>query len=48
MELNQVIAKYEKGKIELDNVLSSKIFSNNKYGLDFLILINLVQVQLSL
>lgn len=32
VELNQVIAKYEKG---LDNMLSSQIFSNNKYGLGF-------------
>ena len=35
MELNQVIEKYEKGEIGLDNVWSSKIFSNNNCGLEF-------------
>jgi phage gpG-like protein len=35
VELNQVIAKYEKGQIGLDNVLSSQRFSNNKCRLGF-------------
>ena len=35
MELNQVVEKYEKGEIGLDNVSSSQIFSNNKCGLEF-------------
>ena len=35
MELNQVVEKYEKGEISLDNVSCSQIFSNNKFGLEF-------------
>lgn len=35
IELNQVIMKFEKGQIDLENVLSSQKNSNDKYGLDF-------------
>ncbi|XP_045798087.1 uncharacterized protein LOC123892341 [Trifolium pratense] len=35
VELNQVIKKYEKGQIGLENVLSSQRFSNDKCGLGF-------------
>jgi hypothetical protein len=35
IELNQVIKKYEKGQIGLENVLSNQRFSNDKCGLGF-------------
>lgn len=34
-ELNQVIRKYEKGQIGLEDVLSRQTYSNYKLGLDF-------------
>lgn len=48
MELNQVLAKHEKGEIDLDNVLSSQRFLNNKCGLGFSNLDKPIKVKLSL
>ena len=40
VELKQVIVKFEKDKIDVENVLSSKNVSNDKCGLDFTNLYN--------